>query len=119
MKEYANIRPEVTYLDTSSQSTEFRDAYLKHNWDLVLIDGDHSYTGALADYNLVRKHAEYIAFHDIRNIMCPGTQQIWLDMKQKYPSDLLHEWTEQYDEVLLRMRGSIMGIGLVENVQPL
>lgn len=119
MKEYANIRPEVTYLDTSSQSPEFRDAYLKHNWDLVLIDGDHSYTGARADFDLVHKHAEYIAFHDIRNIMCPGTQQIWLEMKQKYPSELLHEWIDQYDEVLLRMRGSIMGIGLVENVQPL
>lgn len=114
MEQYKKLRPEIQYLTTSSQSNEFRDAYLSYPWDLVLIDGDHSYKGALDDYNIVRDRAGYIAFHDISNSLCPGTQQIWADMKQQYLPNQLHTWTDQYDEVLLRMRGSIMGIGLIK-----
>lgn len=111
--EYTEIRPEVQYLTTSSQSSSFYDAYLQHHWDLVLIDGDHSYAGATKDYELVKDRARYIAFHDVANSLCPGTQQIWADMKAKYGREQIFQWTDQYDEVLLRMRGSIMGIGLV------
>jgi hypothetical protein len=113
INEYVKIRPEVTYLTTSSQSPEFSNEYEKHNWDLVLIDGDHSYKGAALDYNLIRDRARLIAFHDITNSLCPGTQQIWADMKTTYPTARRQQWTDQYDEVLLRMRGGIMGIGLV------
>jgi hypothetical protein len=56
-----------------------------------------------------------MAFHDIKNIFCPGTQQIWQDLRKQYPQEKLHEWTDQYDDVLLRIRGSVMGIGLVDN----
>jgi hypothetical protein len=115
INEYKSIRPEIEYLTTSSQSSAFYDAYLSHDWDLVLIDGDHSYKGAQEDYNIVKDRARYIAFHDIVNSLCPGTQQIWADMKRIYSTDKMHQWTEQYDEVLLRMRGSIMGIGLVQH----
>lgn len=115
INEYKSMRPEIEYLTTSSQSSTFYDAYLAHNWDLVLIDGDHSYKGAKADYDIVKEHARFIAFHDVKNSLCPGTQQIWADMRQQYPAEQLKEWSDQYDEVLLRMRGSVMGIGLVQN----
>lgn len=111
--EYVKLRPQVQYLTTSSQSPEFESAYAAQQWDLVLIDGDHSYQGASKDFALVESRARFIAFHDIKNSLCPGTQQIWADMKARYNSSQLHEWTDQYDEVLLRMRGGIMGIGLV------
>lgn len=114
MHEYKKYFPNMEYITDSSQSSAFYDQYLKQDqWDLVLIDGDHSYKGARDDYELVKDRARYIAFHDVRNSLCPGTQQIWADMKQKYPAGSLHEWSDQYDEVLLRMRGSVMGIGLV------
>jgi hypothetical protein len=113
--EYKLIRPEIEYLTTSSQSLEFCNAYQAHNWDLVLIDGDHSYNGAVQDYDLVKDRARYIAFHDIVNSLCPGTQQIWADMKKIYAPERMNQWCDQYDEVLLRMRGSIMGIGLVQH----
>jgi hypothetical protein len=35
-------------------------------------------------------------------------------MRQTYDREKLHQWTDQYDEVLLRMRGGIMGIGLID-----
>jgi SAM-dependent methyltransferase len=115
MHEYKKYVPNIEYITESSQSSRFRELYLNQDsWDLVLIDGDHSYNGARADYELVKDRAKNIAFHDIKNSLCPGTQQIWADIKHLHSSDCLHEWTDQYDEVLLRMRGSIMGIGLVQ-----
>lgn len=114
MQEYAKIRPQVQYLTDSSRSENFRLALQKDPWDLVLIDGDHSYQGVSDDLDLVHGNARIMAFHDIRNIMCPGTQQIWQDVKKDYPPHQLHEWADQYDDVLLRLRGSVMGIGLID-----
>jgi hypothetical protein len=115
MHEYVERRPEVTYLTESSQSEAFDTAFHQHNsWDLILIDGDHSYKAAQQDWSKTQYRANYVAFHDIANSLCPGTQMIWHDMRQTYDREKLHQWTDQYDEVLLRMRGGIMGIGLID-----
>jgi len=116
INEYCNHRNNITYLTNSSQSEEFKEEFYKKNWDLVLIDGDHSYQAVKNDFSIVNGNSKYIAFHDIRNIFCPGTQQIWQDIKNDHKNFKFHEWTDQYDEVLLKIRGSIMGIGLVETI---
>ena len=113
MKEYSKINPCVEYLTIDSKSSEFQKKYSDRKWDLVLIDGDHSYVGVKADYQHVYANAKYIAFHDIKNIFCPGTQQIWQDVKSIEKNVKFYEWTDQYDDVLLRVRGSVMGIGLM------
>lgn len=113
MKEYSKINPCVEYLTIDSKSSEFEKKYSDRKWDLVLIDGDHSYVGVKADYQHVYANAKYIAFHDIKNIFCPGTQQIWQDVKSIEKNVKFYEWTDQYDDVLLRVRGSVMGIGLM------
>lgn len=113
MKEYSKINPCVEYLTIDSKSSEFEKKYSDRKWDLVLIDGDHSYAGVKADYQHVYANAKYIAFHDIKNIFCPGTQQIWQDVKSIEKNVKFYEWTDQYDDVLLRVRGSVMGIGLM------
>lgn len=114
MEEYSKLRSGVVYMSKSSQSEEFKGAIGSQRWDLALIDGDHSYSGAAQDFDAVRPHADLVAFHDIRNVLCPGTQQLWADIKDSYSTDRLYEWCEQYDEVLLRIRGSVMGLGLVD-----
>ena len=111
MNDYSGMCDEVEYWNTTSQSLEFVNLIKSQTWDHVLIDGDHSYQGVHSDFDLVKNHARTIAFHDIRNVLCPGTQQMWKDVKSTYANT--KEWCDQYDEVLLRMRGSIMGIGLV------
>jgi cephalosporin hydroxylase len=115
MHDYAEHRTNVSYLTNSSCDESFIKLVSSKAWDLILIDGDHSYSGVLHDYNAVGPFAKMIAFHDIKNIFCPGTQQIWQDLQKQYPKEKLHEWTDQYDDVLLRVRGSVMGIGLVDN----
>ena len=45
--------------------------------DLVMIDGDHSYAGVKADYELeLSMPSRYIAFHDIANKAC-GVPRLW------------------------------------------
>lgn len=112
MYEYCKIRSPVKYLTCQSKSNEFIDIVKHQKWDLILIDGDHNYKAVQNDFITVKDYAKLIAFHDIVNKLCPGTQQMWKDIRDEYPNT--HEWVEQYDEVLLRMRGSVMGIGLVE-----
>lgn len=114
MKKYSKLRPEVTYISDSSSSQQFQDAYKKHDWDLVLVDGDHSYQGAKDDFMMIRDNCRYTAFHDIKNIFCPGTQQLWHELCQEYSKDKMQSWCDQYDDVLLKIRGSIMGIGLID-----
>ncbi len=114
MHAYAELNSSVKYIAQSSQSTEFRELIGERHWDLILIDGDHSYGGATTDLNLVKDFTRRIAFHDIVNHLCPGTQLIWSDVKKRFPEAKFQEWTEQYDDVLLRLRGGIMGLGLME-----
>jgi hypothetical protein len=113
INEYKKLRPQVEYITTSSLSDEFLTLYQQRPCDLILVDGDHSYSGVVKDYNNVKNNSRIIAFHDIKNSLCPGTQQIWNDVCLEHGTDKIKKWTDQYDEVLLSLRGSVMGIGLV------
>ena len=50
--------------------------------DLVMIDGDHSYAGVKADYELeLSMPSKYIAFHDIANKAC-GVPRLWEEIAE-------------------------------------
>lgn len=111
---YEDFNSKIKYIVDDSSSDNFKKLVTERTWDLILIDGNHSYEAVKKDFYNVKNNARFIAFHDIRNIFCPGTQQIWMDIKQQYQSHNIYEWADQYDEVLLRVRGSVMGIGLLQ-----
>lgn len=53
--------------------------------DYCFIDGDHSYAGVKMDFEMVKDHCKYIAFHDIACTI-PGiaVKQLWDEIKGDY-----------------------------------
>jgi len=50
-------------------------------YDLVFIDGDHSFKGLIKDWENIGKYANMIMFHDINNRLCPDVMNFWTFMK--------------------------------------
>jgi len=80
--------------------------FKKQKFDLVFIDGDHSYEGVSTDYNNLGQYANIVMFHDINDTTCPGVVQFWNEVKvgKKYK-----EFTYQTNNE------GIQGIGLLFN----
>jgi hypothetical protein len=83
--------------------------YPNVQFDLVFIDGCHSYTCVKKDYyTALMMGAKYIVFHDIVNSATKGNKIAWEEIKRNHKN--IHEFTDQYDSVT----GSFLGIGVVE-----
>jgi len=69
----------------SPQAAEFLSG-LHCQFDLVAIDGDHSYSGVRADWYLIQpflaQHA-IVWFHDIK--ACQGVAQHWEELRSHFP----------------------------------
>lgn len=107
IKAYAELNPAVTLLEAYSHSDEARAAMAELKPDLVFIDADHEEWACRADYNLARRYAKWIGFHDLVEWSCPGVARVWNDVKGDK-----HEYLAQYDGV----KNSTYGVGLVKNV---
>lgn len=61
----------------------FSDLGLK--FDLIFVDGDHSYEAVKADYENYKGLCKYMAFHDILGQRdCEGVAQLWDELKEKH-----------------------------------
>lgn len=109
LKEYGNQTEYVKYMQINSQSEEFKKFIEANKFDLIFIDGDHSYNGVKHDAETTREFCNIQVFHDIVNDACPGVGEYWAELKLNH-QDLyeFHEFTDQYDSV----NGTFLGIGV-------
>jgi cephalosporin hydroxylase len=112
--DYAKQSPNVRYLIASSRSDQVRAIVKSRKWDLVLIDGDHSFHGCLHDFLTVRDYARYIALHDIVSAACPGVRGVWQLISNFIPQDAISVYTAQYQEVFRRTGCNYLGIGMID-----
>lgn len=111
--DYCLTNYETQFIKKNSQSKEFV-TYMKNNYfDLIFIDGDHSYDGVKNDYEISKHSGKIFVFHDIVNDVCPGVVYFWNELK-KTASDTydFFEFVEQYEDVWNNTHQKFLGIGV-------
>ena len=110
---YTTLNKEATFLKLSSRSSEFQDYMKDQTFDVIFIDGDHSYEGVKNDYEVTKGNGKIYVFNDIVSCMCPGIVQFWNELKQKEADKFtFFEFVDQYEEVVRSTRGTFLGIGI-------
>lgn len=110
---YCINNSETQFIQTNSQSNEFRN-YMNNNYfDLIFIDGDHSYEGVKNDYEISKNSGKMFVFHDIVNDVCPGVVRFWNELKtNEHNTYEFFEFTEQYPDVWNETHQTFLGIGV-------
>ena len=97
---YVMTHPFAEQVVLDSASAAFRALARSQTWDLVLIDGDHSFKGCLTDFETVHGYAETIAFHDIVDSLATDVRTVWELVRREHANTYdFAEFTAQYPEV--------------------
>lgn len=111
--EYCQLKNEAEFLKLDSGGQEFKNYIANHFFDLILIDGDHSYYGVKNDYEISKHSGKILVFHDIKSDACLGVVKFWTELKNTKKDEYdFFEFTEQYADVWNRTHRSFLGIGV-------
>ena len=97
-----------------SQGLEFKNDIKDKHFDLIFIDGDHSYEGVKNDYEIFKASGNIFVFNDIINdTFSAGVVKFWNELKQSNEFDFdFYEFIEQYEEVWNHTGQRFLGIGV-------
>ena len=110
---YCLKNKESQFIKINSQSQEFTNYMNDNYFDLIFIDGDHSYTGVKNDYEISKNSGKIFVFHDIVSDVCPGVVNFWNELKTNEGNTYnFFEFTEQYDDVWNNTHQKFLGIGV-------
>lgn len=111
--QYCSLNEKTKFMKSYSQSYEFKEYMKKNYFDLIFIDGDHSYQGVSGDYEIMKKNGKIFVFHDIVNDACPGVVCFWNELKTNEKDNYnFFEFTEQYEDVWNDTHNKFLGIGV-------
>jgi hypothetical protein len=109
LSEYVEFNKLSEFEKINSLSPEFRDYISNNFFDIIFVDGDHSYEGVKNDSELTKDKCNIQVFHDIASDCCPGVVNYWKEVKNNYKDTHdFYEFVDQYDSV----SGSYLGIGV-------
>lgn len=110
IKQYLNKEDiNIDFLQTNSHSEDFRHFISEKFYDLIFIDGDHSYDGVKKDAETTRDFCNIQVFHDTVNDACLGVSQYWNELKNSHKDKYdFFDFTDQYESV----EGRFLGIGV-------
>ena len=110
---YCALNNESQYIKMNSQNDEFKKYMSSNYFDLIFIDGDHSYVGVRNDYETSKNSGKIFVFHDIISVACPGVVQFWNELKNNERDRFdFFEFVEQYDDVWNNTHQKFLGIGV-------
>jgi precorrin-6B methylase 2 len=114
VKNYCKLSRYTEFKQIDSKSQEFEEFINNTFFDLIFIDGDHSYDGVKNDYIKCKDSGRILVFHDIDNDACFGVIQFWNELKY-YESNnyTFYEFKDQYNDVFQKTGKKYLGIGVM------
>ena len=117
---HARGRPGVETVRADSRSRRFARLVAERGpFDLVLVDGNHSFAAVTHDVRTVLPHTRMLALHDIVDDASPGVRRAWAELRAEHGDAFeFFEFVEQYPEVTELIGRPVLGIGLAIRREP-
>lgn len=110
LKSYIAINKQCEFKKLDSISEDFKRLMNENYFDLIFIDGNHSYEYIKNDFESTIEKCNIQVFHDICSDACPAVNKAWVEAKRDCSkTHKAYEFTDQYFSVPKKY----LGIGVL------